>query len=84
MICPICHGFNDEALTPSGRLPPQDWHPLICIVCETVLVVDCTAPGGLRQPAIDDYRAWAADEKIALALIRTLSALTRREWRTQT
>lgn len=75
MICPICHAFNDPAISPSGRLPPQDWHPLICAGCHAVLVIDHATAGGLRQPTIDDYRAWANDRAIALGLIRTLSAL---------
>ena len=68
MICPLCATPNDDALTPSGRTPPKDWDPIICVGCRTILCIDHTAPGGARIPDDDDLAAWKADPKLAHAL----------------
>lgn len=68
MICPSCAMFNDEALSPSGRLPPQDWQPIICVGCYEVLCIDHTATGGCRLPTDSDWRAWHHEPRLAAAL----------------
>lgn len=79
MICPLCTTRNDPALTPSGRLPPRDWHPFVCLGCTAVLVIDHTWPGGARVPDDDDWTAWQADPLLTIALIRTLNAYQSRK-----
>lgn len=71
LICPICAAPNDEALSPSGRLPPQDWHPIACVGCGAILVIDHAWPGGLRVPQQHDWAAWHSDPRLAAALTLT-------------
>jgi len=68
MICPHCAHYNDPALTPSGRIPPKDWDPIICVGCHRIMCIDHTAPGGLRFPDDSDRAAWKADHRLNKAL----------------
>lgn len=68
MNCPLCSTFNDEALTPSARIPPKDWDPIVCVGCRTILCIDHTARGGLRLPDDSDRAAWQADLRLSRAL----------------
>lgn len=74
MICPSCGSYNDPAISPSGRLPPQDWQPIMCVGCDTILVIDHTIRGGLRLPTDADWEAWHHDRRIAAALRIALNA----------
>jgi hypothetical protein len=68
VICPHCQQYNDPAISSSGRVPPQDWMPLICVGCHHILCIDHTAPGGLRRPDDNDRAAWKADKRLSRAL----------------
>ena len=70
LTCPHCATHNDPALTPSGRIPPKDWDPVVCVGCYQVLCIDHTAPGNLRTPTDRDWSAWHDDPRIAHALNR--------------
>lgn len=76
MICPNCATFNDPALSPSGRRPPKDWDPIICVGCAAILTIDHTWPGELRPPDETDLQAWHADERLARALAVYAAHLT--------
>lgn len=65
MYCPTCHQYNDPAISPSGRTPPKDWDPIMCVGCLTILTIDHTRPGSLRLPTVDDWTAWKADPRLA-------------------
>jgi hypothetical protein len=68
VICPHCRQFNDDALSPSGRLPPKDFDPIVCVGCHTILAIDHTWPGGCRPPDDTDLAAWNADRRLTRAL----------------
>jgi hypothetical protein len=83
VICPACSGHVDEALTPSGRIPPQDWDPVVCFHCGALAVIDHVVPGHLRNPSTNDIDAWQSDSRLARLLDLQQAAMRRTNTETQ-
>jgi hypothetical protein len=77
VICPACKQYNDPALSVSGRIPPKDWDPCVCVNCGTLSCIDHTVGGDLRPPVDDDLDAWQADAHLWRVIEQTRTAVRR-------
>lgn len=84
MRCYRCGTWNDPALSPSGRIPPKDWDPVVCVGCSTICVIDSVTPSGTRAPATEDWDAWHADRRLARWVRLRRPAEEQTQERTQT